>query len=268
MTFDVVIYHHPCYDGFTAAWVASRHSPNALFVPALHGDAPPNVKGKRVLVLDFSYPLETMESLVSEAAAVTILDHHHTAKEALSSLEGAEILFDMSRSGAGLAWDYLDGGPRPKIIDHVEDRDLWRFQLEDTKAFHAGMTTVPWTFLAWGDAYTNPQEIIQAGRHVLRSNEKIATSIAQRSQETTLSNGLQVCAVNVTPEFVSEVADILYREEPSRIVLGWHWDGARGDFYCSLRSAESGPDVSAIAKIFGGGGHKHAAGFRMAKCPV
>lgn len=31
----------------------------------------------------------------------------------------------------------------------------------------------------------------------------------------------------------------------------------------SLRSREGGVDVSEIAKQFGGGGHKHAAGFRL-----
>ncbi len=32
----------------------------------------------------------------------------------------------------------------------------------------------------------------------------------------------------------------------------------------SLRSEEGGQDVSEIAAMFGGGGHKHAAGFKLA----
>ena len=32
----------------------------------------------------------------------------------------------------------------------------------------------------------------------------------------------------------------------------------------SLRSEEGGEDVSEIAGLFGGGGHKHAAGFQLA----
>jgi nanoRNase/pAp phosphatase (c-di-AMP/oligoRNAs hydrolase) len=31
----------------------------------------------------------------------------------------------------------------------------------------------------------------------------------------------------------------------------------------SLRSTEEGLDVSEIAKLYGGGGHKHAAGFKV-----
>jgi nanoRNase/pAp phosphatase (c-di-AMP/oligoRNAs hydrolase) len=48
-------------------------------------------------------------------------------------------------------------------------------------------------------------------------------------------------------------------------VLAWSWDGKRCNFYCSLRSRDDGPDVSEIAKRFGGGGHEHAAGFRCSR---
>jgi nanoRNase/pAp phosphatase (c-di-AMP/oligoRNAs hydrolase) len=44
--------------------------------------------------------------------------------------------------------------------------------------------------------------------------------------------------------------------------VGW-FATARGTYRYSLRSDPQGLDVSAIAKLFGGGGHKHAAGFEV-----
>ena len=41
-----------------------------------------------------------------------------------------------------------------------------------------------------------------------------------------------------------------------------YWDPPDGRVF-SLRSAEGGYDVSEIAKAYGGGGHKNAAGFTM-----
>jgi hypothetical protein len=38
-------------------------------------------------------------------------------------------IFDMNRSGAGLAWDYFQPmTSRLRFIDYLEDRDLWRFR--------------------------------------------------------------------------------------------------------------------------------------------
>ena len=41
-----------------------------------------------------------------------------------------------------------------------------------------------------------------------------------------------------------------------------YYETAKGRVY-SLRSREGGVDVSVIASLFGGGGHKNAAGFRI-----
>jgi len=42
-----------------------------------------------------------------------------------------------------------------------------------------------------------------------------------------------------------------------------YWDTPDGRVF-SLRSSDDGLDVSEIAKLFGGGGHRNAAGFKLA----
>jgi len=74
----------------------------------------------------------------------------------------------------------------------------------------------------------------------------------------------EVPGVNATL-LQSEVAGRLAVGQPFAAV--W-FDIAGGKRVYSLRSEPSGMDVSEIAKQFGGGGHKHAAGFTIASQQV
>src|SRR5690606_35880403 len=59
-------------------------------------------------------------------------------------------LIDQQRSGAGIAWDFFHPGvPRPALVNHVEDRDLWRFALPGTREIQAAVFSRPYTFAAW-----------------------------------------------------------------------------------------------------------------------
>ena len=141
---DLIVYHRSCPDGFCAAFIAHKRYPEAKLLARDHGLEPPyaEVKGKDVLVVDFSW--RTREQNIEMASCTRsfrILDHHKTAQETLQGLDF--VTFDMNRSGAGLAWDYLfgkdsinalmdyQGLPRPWWVNYVEDRDLWRKQLPD-----------------------------------------------------------------------------------------------------------------------------------------
>ena len=269
--FDIIIYHGNCYDGFTSAWAARLHSPSATFIPAQYGDSPPDVAGKRVLICDFSFPRDTLLTMRASASDLLVLDHHKTAQ---ADLEGLDFcVFDMNRSGAGITWDTLHPDrPRPALVFYVEDRDLWRFAMPGSREFHASLSTRPFTFEDWDAVSVRPaDELIAEGIVVRRFMLNTAEKIAERARRVPLGPpelGLEAWAVNVPVEFVSEVGEVLKNFEPHLPILGWSWDGDRNDYYCSLRSRDDGPDVSAIAKLFGGGGHKHAAGFRSAAVPV
>lgn len=258
--FDVVIYHENCNDGFTAAWVARRHSPDAEFIGAHHGDPPPDVTDKVVLIVDFCYPRDLLLQMESQAESILVLDHHKTAMEDLDGIDFA--VFDMNRSGAGLAWDFLMPGlPRPAMVTFVEDWDLWRFQHEGTRPYHAAMGLHDMTFDEWDKiSQTQPAVMFDIGTKILTFIQKTARKIVDRACYIRLA-GRRTVSFNAPVELVSETADILLKTNPRLPVLGWMWDGRREQYKCSLRSIEGGPDVAELAKKFGGGGHKHAAGF-------
>lgn len=276
-TFDLIIHHGPCFDGFTAAWIAKGRFPDAVLHETGYHTAPPDVRGRTVLIADFSYPRDVLLRMADEAAHITVLDHHKTAAEDLGSLAGTrddlEIIFDMERSGAGLTWDYLyPAKPRPPIVDHVEDRDLWRFDFDNTKAFHAAMACYPFTLFSWNvihnESTSDYSGFVRSGRAVLSFIESTAQRIADRAVEDVLPDGTPCWSVNVPVELVAETGHlVMTTRTPMHVFLGWSYDAEKGVYYCSLRSRDGGPDVSALAKKFGGGGHRNAAAFRSTTPP-
>ena len=261
--FDVVLYHGNCYDGLTAAWVARMHSPNAEFIPVQYGQEVPDViEGKRVLIVDFSYPHDTLVALSCVAESILVLDHHETAMKELEGLDFA--VFDMESSGAGMAWTHLFPGTNsPSIVDYVEDRDLWRFDLPGSRAHHAYMTSLPMTFESIDALHSMPaSRRIELGKPVYEFHCITCEKLAKRARKITIKDQeFWIC--NVPVEFASEVAELLYNREPSLPTICWSWGSTKGDYYCSCRSRKGdGIDIGSFAKSMGGGGHHHAAGFR------
>jgi hypothetical protein len=114
----LVIYHAACRDGFAAAWAAKFIMPNAEVFEGFYGQEPPDVTGRDVFLVDFTYRHNVMLVLAQQAKSLTILDHHKTAQADLGDdfaktvqLYGLTtpviVHFDMARSGAGIAWDVL-----------------------------------------------------------------------------------------------------------------------------------------------------------------
>ena len=65
---NLVIYHANCTDGFGAAYAAWKLlGDRADYHPAKYGEAPPDVSGKNVVVLDFSYDNATTKKLMKDA---------------------------------------------------------------------------------------------------------------------------------------------------------------------------------------------------------
>lgn len=259
----LVIYHASCMDGFTAAWVASKFLVDPELRPMAYTDEPPtddDVRGREVYVVDFSFKRAVCERLASSAKSLRILDHHKTAQAELEGLFYAE--FDMERSGAGITWDYFAGSlrePRPWLVDYVEDRDLWRFALAQSREVNAAIACTPMTIDDWN-------KLNEGGAGVADLNGRGALAFeqmcARRAAETAMIvhfEGYDVPFVNVQHTLASVTAGLLAEKAP--FAVAW-FQKADGMFQYSLRSrGEGGVDVSEVAKKYGGGGHRNAAGF-------
>lgn len=291
---DLCIYHGGCDDGFGAAYaVWKRWGDEVEYVEGRYGEAPPDVAGKAVIIVDFSYKYAVMREIGSAAKSVVVLDHHKTAKAELhewgasieapnlstrlagTEFEIAHVLmqnclpiiawFDMDKSGARMAWEFCHPGmPVPKLILHVEDRDLWRFALPYTRHVSAAIRSYKHSFDRWDSMADddNLVPLIRDGGAILRAEKKLIAQFLDQAFTDTIG-GHVVPTVNVPYHFASDCAhELLARNPDAPFAAAWFKRGD-GKFQCSLRSEDSRMDVSEIAKTYGGGGHRNAAGFEV-----
>jgi uncharacterized protein len=253
----LVLYHGDCTDGFAAAWAAyCKWRDNADYLPCVYGKTMPEVAGRRVFIFDFSFPREQLLQMKRDAATLVLLDHHKTAFAAVGDLPFC--VFDMERSGAKLAWDYLHPDkPAPWIILYVQDRDLWRHELRETREVNASIGSWPHDFAFWNARWHDAQaHAVDEGAAILRYQAGVIQQHVARARIVRFHD-YDVPVVNVSV-LVSEILHEL--DEHYAFALGWY-QMQDGSYVYSLRS-RGGFDVSAIAKLHGGGGHRNAAGFR------
>lgn len=261
----LLITHAECSDGFTAAWVAHRALQGCADLhPGYYGTEPPDCSGRDVIIADFSYKRPAMEKIAAECASLVVLEHHVTARDELAGdwPSNVQIIFDLNRSGARLAWDYFyPDEPPPWLIAYVEDRDLWRWALPDSRLVSAGIESYPRTLESWDIlAASAVVDVIAEGRIIQRYRE-ICIDAAKRLAREFIVAGHWVPVANCSEmRFASDIAHELSDGRP--FAATW-WVRADGIIQFSLRSREDGADVSEIAGVYGGGGHRHAAGFQV-----
>lgn len=288
---DVCIHHFPCDDGFTAAWVVHRRWPETEFRGTNYDRVPPihDLHGKNVLIVDFSFSQAVMCQIGEVAKSVVVLDHHKTAQEALSSFKGGgqirpedvELLcaqaqtetgypiicwFDMEQSGAMLAWKFVFTDGAPRFVEMIQDRDLWRMVLPGTRAFSMYLRSWPMTFDAWDSVYNTEQmspDAMMIEAHAIERffDRKMDEVIAAGVRTMVVGGVVGVPVANVPWFMASDMGHRLLMEFPDAPFAAAYYESTENRGW-SLRSESSRTDVSEIAKLYGGGGHRNAAGFR------
>jgi hypothetical protein len=279
---NYVIAHSNCPDGWGAAWCVWRDNPNCKFFFASYGSEKlPEVDGKNVLMVDFAYKDPNfINELNRRANKMLILDHHKTAVENLDGKIDCDYVFDMGRSGARMAWDFMNPGyEAPFMIRCIEDRDIWKWNVHNSKEFLASMDSWELSFenLDWINDLDGSESQLQAfmgeGRAILRFKKKLVEIAAKKAVPVRIlaPDGSEYNAMSVndsSPVIVSDLCHHLLRTNIHGfdIAIAWSMFIDSGKSIVSLRS-EGETDVSAIAKLFGGGGHKNAAGFETLQNP-
>jgi len=258
---DMILYHANCPDGFGAAFCAWKFlGDKASYSACFHGDAPPDVTGKHVAVFDFCWAKEKLKAVQAQAASFILLDHHVTAMK--ENQDEPNCYFDMAKSGATLAWDFFfPSQPVPKMILYLEDRDLWKWAMPDSKAFCLAHDVLPQDFTAWDAILTDAAVAthIEQGKVLLQYQKSCIEHIAKKAVKLDWC-GKAVYSVNST-NFQSDVGNFLSSKDDCDFAAIWYYDQSKAQWEVSLRSDDDINNVSLIAKKLGGGGHPRAAGF-------
>lgn len=290
MSNTICIYHANCADGFTAAWAVYKAlGPDIEYYPGFYDKPPPDVKGKHVIMVDFSYKRPVLEAMAAGCETMVVLDHHKTARDDLAGYPGPgafynqgdimefdrdfgnttkiHALFDMERSGAGIAWDYFHKGlERPNIVSYVEDRDLWKFKLTNSRELNAYIFAHEYTFENWNELDDSFEDLSWAfsngarmGAAILKKQDKDTKELVIALRRRMRIGNVVVWGASIPYTMTSEAGNMMSQDEP---FAACYWDTSTGREF-SLRSTLSGMDVSEIAKFYGGGGHARAAGFKV-----
>lgn len=279
----LVLFHSGCRDGYTAAHLM-RHPlffpPSEVaameFIGVNYGYEPPDCTDRDVWVLDFCYAPAQLTAMAAQARSVTVVDHHKTAIEALAGYTcppNVTLHLSTNYSGAMLTWMVLadkwnvrPGTRPPRIVEFVQDRDLWRWQLTHSKAINAILQSTPLTWENW-DHLTAELDIdgglamrVGQGQAILQYQATVVAEHVPFAREVVIG-GVKGLATNATV-LQSEIGEALALKagpEGFGAVFTVKMDGGK---IWSLRSPTT--DVGALAKLYGGGGHKAAAGFNEA----
>jgi oligoribonuclease NrnB/cAMP/cGMP phosphodiesterase (DHH superfamily) len=219
------------------------------------------VSGKNVLIVDFSFCRQVLEEMNIKAKSLFVIDHHTTAQEELKGLGYCQ--FDKDRSGAVMTWNYLHGKV-PQLILFVEDRDLWKWSLDNSKEVSAALASYPMDFETW-DAFIEDDNCIKRltmeGRAILRyQNLEVSRKISawRRSPRFIEIGGYKVPVMNCT-SLISEICGELSWGHP---VAATYMDVNEKRIY-SLRRREGDVDCGLVDSQYGGGGHTGAAGYSV-----
>ncbi len=262
----VVLYHGHCTDGFGAAYAAwKKFGDAAEYIPVKYGHEPPEgLEGHEIYMLDFCFnDLATMQSIAEGAKKFVVLDHHKGSRAVVEQI--SEHIFDESRTGATIAWTYFHPDTAiPKLLGFIEDGDLYRFALPETRDVFSYLDVRAHNFEEWDEV----AKILEDAQKSASFFEKAAIYTeyftllgkhAAAGAKIVRFEGYECYFANAHPSMTmkSFVGHELYQEKPPlALVVSAHPDG----FGVSIRG-DGSVDVSEIARKYGGNGHPGSAGF-------
>jgi nanoRNase/pAp phosphatase (c-di-AMP/oligoRNAs hydrolase) len=163
-----------------------------------------------------------------------------------------------------LAWKYLNANEEPPLLlNHIQDRDLWRFKLPNTREIQANLFSYEYDFELWNKLmYADQAELLKmtvAGAAIERKHHKDIAELVKVCKRRMMIAGMDVPVASLPYTLSSDAGHLMAEGE---LFAACYWDTPATRIF-SLRSTDSGLDVGAIATIYGGGGHVRAAGFSV-----
>jgi uncharacterized protein len=221
-----------------------------------------------VYIVDFSISPDEMEKLLKITSNVIWIDHHITAiekyKDFPQKIDG--LRYD-GLSGAMLTWIYLTSFTyvnieeiaknAPFFVKLVSDWDTWTFKYgDDTRYFKTATdsmelepTNPNWAYV---EAHTN--DMIETGKTMIKFRDSWAKEYMKNGFEVAFEEHkcFAVNLANCNSEYFKSIDNGDYD-----ILIPFSFNGTKWTYSMYSKTI----DVSEIAKKYGGGGHKGAAGF-------
>ena len=298
MKFTIFAHSH-CTDGLVAASIMKyslqmNHNvePEVIFVS--YGKEQEAIdkanidQETTVYCVDFAFNKELTLELCKLAKLVYVLDHHKTANENLHDLKthyNFNFIYDVNKSGASIVRDYckqhlsLYSHIRlnqkeilNKVVNMVEDRDLWLFKLQMTKEFAEYVFAYMqpndidrMSIILFNYNLDGLNKICQMGSTIMNYKDNIIEKKLKSYVPVYFhANNTKLLIINETqPDLVSQLGNELCKKYNIPVCL---YNISRSDdsteikVNLSFRSMDHLEPVDSIARLFSGGGHSCASG--------
>jgi uncharacterized protein len=201
------------------------------------------------------------------------IDHHRTAMEKFPNFWNSESIpgiRSLEKAACVLTWEYThpEQISPPPAVAYIGDKDMWKFEFAQTKAFSAGfslMVKMPdvavWDILLGPDHEDTINKMLFIGELLLEAQNYKLQKAFERGMDFIFHN-LRARLVNATGS-ISELGEFIYKKPEYDIAV--MWQAVENMVVFSLRSDSENPespDCAEIAQQYGGGGHRNAAGFQ------
>ncbi len=269
---NTLCLHHNDTDGRASAAIVRRAlGPTIRLYEMDYQDSIPLehiLTADKIIIVDFSLPREEMAKLARYHQLIWI-DHHKTAIDDLAEISASlPGLRDLSEAACVLTWQYFfPGQPLPKAVRLIGDRDIWRWAEKDTGPFTEGLyqqDTRPTNDALWkpllDDDLSLVEEITQKGKILRDARMKEIRRMIRRRGFEVLFEGFRTLVINTrgSGDIGQQARDLGYQ------VAYCYIDSLlQGEVTTFVTLYAGEVDVAAIAKKFGGGGHRGAAGFHF-----
>jgi len=224
--------------------------------------------GETIVIVDFSLQKESeFQKLLGITDNVVWIDHHKTAIEKHGNLNIRGIRQD-GIAGCELTWRFFYPTVKmPDVVSLLGDYDIWAFKYGDAtnklqtgiRLYNTSPNSEEW--IRWLAPDYIPVEELGRGEISLQYRTNYYAGLVKSWSFFTELEGYRVIACNAG-SVSSQLFDSVV--EDYDIMAPFCFDGKQ--WTVSLYTKKD-IDVSEIAKKYGGGGHKKAAGFQCKELP-
>ena len=290
----LIVYHKNCMDGTASAWAMSTYfgQTGAEYMdinPEDGGDVlKKELRLREVYFVDVCAAPAVLLAIAGRCRKLVVIDHHDSNLKALEkTLILAQPNFtlfashDNTMSGAKLAWEYVhltlrgkSSIPNNVLINYVDDYDRWQFKLPQSREVNAYIALKGYEISAYNllneECANSMDRIEDIGKFVVATRTALVNAQLKslERREARHPDCIGHCIYGNCTALRNEVAEAALAANPDALYVHLYADISQADGSVlrvnSLRARQGSlVDVSAIAKLNGGGGHKTAAGYSV-----
>jgi len=229
-----------------------------------------------VFILDFSH--QTIEPLTIKIEEY--LQDKQICKFAVTNDKQKNYFFNFDftneKAAIHLTWEMLNENIAPNIyINYINNLDLWKFDKHEIIYFREFVYKLTWKNYKFLKSFIFNQQILNLKGEqldeVINTVGKLFIDKKNDQLKKTANkfisgylNNFKACVFNNTiSEINSDMLNYMCREHGYDIALSYYDDLVNDVRGFSIRCVNEKIHVGKIAKKFGGGGHKKAAGFSI-----